>query len=141
MIGSGSLEEPLRKRAAELARQGVKVIFTGFVNQSAIGGYYLAADALVLPSECMGETWGLVVNEALQAGCAVVVTQAVGCAAEFAGWERFRVIPTGSAAACTEALEELSRHSRSFSWCRERMLEYSIERAAEALAAKIQQLH
>jgi len=30
---------------------------------------------MVLPSRRAGETWGLVVNEALQAGCAVIVSE------------------------------------------------------------------
>ena len=59
------------------------VHFAGFVNQTEIPQYYAAADILVLPSRRAGETWGLVVNEALQAGCAVVMTRAVGCHREF----------------------------------------------------------
>ena len=44
----------------------------------------------------MGETWGLVVNEALQAGCSVIVSDAVGCHADFKDWERVRVFSDGN---------------------------------------------
>jgi glycosyltransferase involved in cell wall biosynthesis len=78
------------------------------VNQSELGANYLAADVLVLPSRRMGETWGLVVNEALHAGCGVIMTDAVGCYREFGSWERVRVISEGDANACAGALAEIS---------------------------------
>jgi glycosyltransferase involved in cell wall biosynthesis len=53
--------------------------FTGFLNQSEISQAYVAADCLVLPSD-YGETWGLVVNEALASGLPCLVSQACGCA-------------------------------------------------------------
>jgi glycosyltransferase involved in cell wall biosynthesis len=42
---------------------------------------YAAADVLVLPSDA-GETWGLVVNEAMASGRPAVVSRAVGCCAD-----------------------------------------------------------
>ena len=48
----------------------------GFINQSELPTYYAAADVFVLPSHY--ETWGLVVNEALSAGLAVIATKEVG---------------------------------------------------------------
>ena len=55
--------------------------FTGFLNQTEISEAYVAADCLVLPSD-FGETWGLVVNEALASGLPCLVSQACGCAQE-----------------------------------------------------------
>jgi glycosyltransferase involved in cell wall biosynthesis len=137
MVGSGELEPDLKERARSLAIEGVRIHFAGFINQSLIGDYYLAADVLVLPSRKMGETWGLVVNEALQAGCSVAMSDAVGCHAEFGHWERVRVFQEGSVEACSEALIELARFPRDLSWCRERMGEYSVEVAAGALAIQL----
>lgn len=51
----------------------------GFLNQTEISQAYVAADCLVLPSD-YGETWGLVVNEALVSGLTCVVSDACGCA-------------------------------------------------------------
>jgi len=58
--------------------------FAGFMNQTEISRAYVAADSLVLPSD-HGETWGLVVNEALASGLACLVSDACGCAEELTG--------------------------------------------------------
>jgi len=133
-VGAGELEASLVSSAEAFPG---RVHFAGFVNQSRITEYYLAADILVLPSRRAGETWGLVVNEALQVGCAVVMTEAVGCHREFGSWERVRVIREGAAEECAQALRELSKFPRSFDWCEEKMKRYGIRAAAEALAREI----
>src|SRR5262249_16238664 len=56
-----------------------RVTHAGFQNQTRLSGYYHAADLLVLPSDS-GETWGLVVNEALHHGLPCVTSDAVGSA-------------------------------------------------------------
>jgi glycosyltransferase involved in cell wall biosynthesis len=140
-VGSGELQEALQAQASKLqACDGIAAHFAGFVNQIALLDWYLAADVVVLPSRRAGETWGLVVNEALQAGCAVVVSEAVGCAADFGSWERFRTIPVGSAPHLAQAITELARYSRSFDWAAEGLKHYSIEAAAQALASAIAEL-
>src|SRR5205814_1266551 len=75
MVGDG----PLRitcNRAVENSNAPIR--FTGFLNQSEISQAYAAADALVLPSDG-GETWGMVVNEAMASGLPCFVSDAVGC--------------------------------------------------------------
>jgi glycosyltransferase involved in cell wall biosynthesis len=140
-VGSGELQEHLETQAANLrAALGVPLFFPGFVNQSALVDWYLAADVVVLPSRREGETWGLVANEAMQAGCGVVVSEAVGCAADFGNWERFRTIPVGSPEALALALQDLAIYPRSFTWAVEGLKHYSIEAAAQALAAAIAEL-
>jgi glycosyltransferase involved in cell wall biosynthesis len=57
--------------------------FAGFLNQTEISRAYVAADCLVLPSD-PGETWGLVVNEALASGVPCLVSRACGCAEDLA---------------------------------------------------------
>ena len=74
--GSGEMETQLKKRCEELR---VSAVFLGFVNQSGLSAVYHACDLFCLPSR-EGETWGLVVNEALLHGLPVVVSEAVGCA-------------------------------------------------------------
>jgi glycosyltransferase involved in cell wall biosynthesis len=125
-VGSGEME-------AELRAAGSNALFTGFINQSELADHYLAADIVVLPSRRMGETWGLVVNEALQAGCAAVVSDAVGCAEEFKTWDRVRVFPAGDAAQLAQQLAALAALPREFDWCRAQLADYSIEAAARAL--------
>jgi glycosyltransferase involved in cell wall biosynthesis len=139
-VGSGALEANMKEQARQLEKWGVRTIFAGFVNQSSIRDYYAASDIAVLPSRREGETWGLVVNEALQAGCAAVISEAVGCAAEFSHWERVRTIPPGNAAALARSLEELAVFPRKFDWAREGIKSYSTESAAEGLAGEIRML-
>jgi len=76
MVGEGPLGAELRSRA-----EGLPVRFTGFLNQAAISAAYAVADCLVLPSD-NGETWGLVVNEAMACGLPALVSDQVGCAVD-----------------------------------------------------------
>jgi glycosyltransferase involved in cell wall biosynthesis len=73
---------PLYNPASESSRPPAS--FCGFLNQTEISRAYVAADCLVLPSD-YGETWGLVVNEALATGLPCLVSDACGCAEELAG--------------------------------------------------------
>jgi len=91
-VGAGELGAQLRSRCrvaydvesgmiAESARtgSGPGASFAGFLNQTQISKAYVAADALVLPSD-PNETWGLVVNEAMASGLPAVVSAACGSA-------------------------------------------------------------
>lgn len=75
VAGSGELESELKLQAKE---RRLPVTFAGFLNQSEMPTAYAAADALVLPSDA-GETWGLVVNEAMASGLPAIVSDRVGC--------------------------------------------------------------
>lgn len=74
LVGSGDLEQQLREYTHE---HHLPVFFTGFINQSKIASAYIAADCFVLPSD-FGETWGLVVNEAMFCGLPAIVSDHVG---------------------------------------------------------------
>lgn len=78
MVGEGPLRKSLEAIAA---RHDLKVTFAGFRNQSELPDVYAAADALVLPSDS-GETWGLVVNEAMASLRPAVVSRSAGCCAD-----------------------------------------------------------
>lgn len=78
-VGDGELREEFERRIK--VQLGERAIFVGFKNQSELGRYYAMADTLILPSQS-GETWGLVVNEALHFGLRVIVSNKVGCAKE-----------------------------------------------------------
>jgi glycosyltransferase involved in cell wall biosynthesis len=136
-VGSGELEPSLREAAGKFPGQ---VHFAGFVNQSELPSYYLAADILILPSRRAGETWGMVINEALQAGCGVIMTTAVGSSRDFGHTERVRVIPDNSANACVQAIMGLAKLPRSFDWSAGLVARYTIETAAQAIAAEIDRL-
>ena len=135
MVGAGELEQQCR---AEARRLGVRVSWAGFLNQSALGRAYAAADCLVLPSG--SETWGLVVNEALATGLPCVVSDRVGCASDLVTpGETGEVFPAGDVVALADAVRRVrERSSAGRDWavaCRERAARYSLERATSGLLA------
>lgn len=75
MVGDGALRPDCEQFAAT---RNLPVTFAGFLNQGEITQAYVAADCLILPSDD-GETWGLVVNEALACGLPAIVSDACGC--------------------------------------------------------------
>jgi glycosyltransferase involved in cell wall biosynthesis len=83
--------------------------FTGLLNQTEISKAYVAADCLVLPSD-YGETWGLVVNEALASGLPCVASDACGCSedliAPLDSAYRFRLGDTASLSSALLSLVE-----------------------------------
>lgn len=74
IIGFGPLEQELKSLANS------NITFEGAVNNRDLPGYYKKADVFILPS--ISETWGLVVEEALNNGLPVMVSDHVGCAEE-----------------------------------------------------------
>lgn len=71
IIGFGVLEERLKSIA------GKNISFLGAIDNADLGQYYQVSDVFILPSK--SETWGLVVEEALNNGCPVIVSDHVGC--------------------------------------------------------------
>jgi glycosyltransferase involved in cell wall biosynthesis len=77
IVGTGAMENALHSLAAQLGVQD-RVTFAGFVNQSELPRYYVAADVFAFPAE--GENWGLVVNEAMNFGLPLLLGPGVGAA-------------------------------------------------------------
>jgi glycosyltransferase involved in cell wall biosynthesis len=77
-IGDGDQRETMEARARSMNWRSIK--FLGFKNQTELPRYYDLCDVLVLPS--VFEPWGLVINEVMNAGRAVVVSDQVGCASD-----------------------------------------------------------
>ena len=73
-VGDGELRGELQARASKL--EGSLVRFLGFRNQTELPRYYDLCDVFVLPS--IYEPWGLVVNEVMNAGKPVIVSDKVG---------------------------------------------------------------
>jgi glycosyltransferase involved in cell wall biosynthesis len=93
MVGDG----PLRSQCeAYVDSRGLPIRFAGFLNQSEISHGYIAADALILPSDGH-ETWGLVVNEAMACARPCFVSDRVGCGPDLiVSGETGDVFPLGS---------------------------------------------
>jgi glycosyltransferase involved in cell wall biosynthesis len=136
LVGDGELAEQLQRQAAVKPELCLRRV--GFQQQRALSRYYHAADVMVLPS-LRGETWGLVVNEALHHGVPVVVSDAVGCAPDLVELgQTGEVCVAGSVPDLTAALlrvSELADSPQTRMCCREKASRYTVARAAEGLAA------
>lgn len=104
IVGDGAEREALTKQAAALP--GVR--FCGFRNQRELPRFFDLATVFVLPSQ--HEPWGLVVNEVMAAGRAVVVSRDVGSQTDLVhdGVEG-AVFPAENIPALADALERLLR--------------------------------
>lgn len=134
-LGSGELSEHLELLANTEPK--VRVLFLGFQNQSKLSPYYQSADVLVLPSQ-ESETWGLVVNEAMQHGIPCIVSDGVGCAPDLIedGVTGY-VFENGSASSLAANLQKIfniagSVHVRTN--CRNKVRDYSVINAAHGIA-------
>ncbi|MEI7499044.1 MAG: glycosyltransferase family 4 protein [Bacteroidota bacterium] len=104
-VGNGILEEQMKTIAA-----GNKIIhFLPFQNQSRIPVVYYMADILALPSQGPGETWGLVVNEAMACGKAILVSNKSGCAIDLViPGENGYIMASGNADQCASLLNKMT---------------------------------
>lgn len=131
VVGDGELMGAARTFASGHA---LSASFAGFLNQSEIAGAYVAADCLVLPSDA-GETWGLVVNEAMACGLPAIVSDCVGCAPDLVEpGITGEVYPMGDVAALAGKLEAFAADPAAVRAmgvrARERVrTAYSVERA------------
>jgi glycosyltransferase involved in cell wall biosynthesis len=120
------------------------VSFTGFLNQSRIVEAYAACDALVLPSDA-GETWGLVVNEAMACGRPAIVSSLVGCGADLvAEGETGSVFPYGEWQSLAGMLERYARDRGQLramgARARRHVDNYSPDAAAAGILQAVRQL-
>lgn len=138
-MGSGEMADTLKSQASTSGLAN-RIHFVGFQNQMALSRYYHAADALVMPSR-YGETWGLVVNEALHHGIPCVVTDAVGSAPDLiqpgvSGETASADSSLSLASAIIRILPMLgSRQIRDN--CRTAVSHYSVEAAATGIASAV----
>ena len=105
VAGDGELRPEMEAALRDVL--GERAHFLGFLNQSEIGRAYAASDLLVLPSRSgAGETWGLVVNEAMLFGLGLVVSSGVGCGPDLVTEATGRIFRSGDAAAAATAIED-----------------------------------
>ncbi len=138
MLGDGPIRDKVVRRGKHVL--GSRFLFQGFVNQSELGKYFKAADAFVLPSSV--ESWGLVVNEAMQFGLPVVVSSGVGCRRDLiVEGETGFTFRRGNVIALAETLSKLmsdSLKARSMGIkARKLISRYSTEASAKGLLAAI----
>ncbi|MGA7887697.1 MAG: glycosyltransferase family 4 protein [Acidobacteriaceae bacterium] len=75
IVGDGEERASLEARVRQSGLSSIR--FLGFENQTELPRYFDLCDVFVLPS--VHEPWGLIVNEVMNAGRPVVVSDQVGC--------------------------------------------------------------
>lgn len=135
VVGSGPLEQDLRDAVTRYSIPDV--VFTGFLNRSQIARAYAAADVFALLSR-EHETFGLVVNEAMNFRLPIVVSDRVGCAPDLVGdGANGFIVPAHDVEAAARALERLvtddELRSRMGEASLERIGRWGIEQTAEGI--------
>jgi len=104
-MGDGELRKSLEKYVSE---KNIKnVYFAGFKNQTEMPQYYTIADIFVLPSSA-GETWGLVVNEAMCFHLPVIISDLPGSGKDLVrDGENGFIFRTGDIDSLSECLSKL----------------------------------
>jgi glycosyltransferase involved in cell wall biosynthesis len=129
LAGSGELAAALQ---ADLGPETLAT-FAGFLNQSEVTRAFVAADCLVLPSD-FGETWGLVVNEALACGLPTIVSDHCGCAEDLAAPQgAAHVFPCGNTTALADSLLHVAAHPPSAALLRTLSESHAIHRTVQSI--------
>jgi glycosyltransferase involved in cell wall biosynthesis len=110
--------------------------FAGFLNQGEIVRAYVAADCLVLASDT-GETWGLVVNEAMATGLPCIASDQCGSAEDLVRpLSDAAVFPMGDVAALARAIEDQIGHPVAAELVRQQVAMFGIDRTVAAVVAR-----
>ncbi len=131
VVGDG--EERVALEA--LAAGDRRVRFVGAVPQRDLARYYALADVLVLPAR--DEPWGLVINEAMAAGLAVIAHEHCGAAVDLVGADNGFVLQSWSIEELASALERIAvddkMRERMRACSQQKIKEWSIEGAARGI--------
>lgn len=100
IVGFGKLESELKSIA------GDNISFLGAVDNKRLPAVYQSHDVFILPSR--NEAWGLVVEEALNNGCPVIVSDMVGCREELVNSSTGLVFPCHDKEALANAIIKMT---------------------------------
>lgn len=128
---------PLCDEVAGVAAIDTRIRFFGSLERAALDRLYAACDVFVLPS--LYETWGVVVNEALEHGLPVVVTAGVGAGADIVEENgNGRVVAPGSADELRDAMADVAawpveRRRLAAEVSRRKLRHWTLEHAVEGI--------
>ncbi|MBB5338342.1 glycosyltransferase family 4 protein [Tunturiibacter gelidoferens] len=141
IVGDGEERAALEEKANSNGLTGVR--FCGFRNQSELPRFFDLANIFVLPAR--HEPWGLVVNEVMNAGRAVILSDDIGCQPDLVtdGVEGY-VFPVRDVKALAEALRRVLATPEGAAQMGQRALDrinaWSFEEDIQALRQAIAQL-
>ena len=136
IVGDGEERQRLEQAAAGDPDARLLVRFLGFRNQTELPRFFDLCDVFVLPS--VHEPWGLVVNEAMNAGRAVIVSDDVGCQEDLVhDGVNGAVFPARDVPALAQAIERVLASSETAALMgeqgRQMVAEYSFEQDIRGL--------
>jgi glycosyltransferase involved in cell wall biosynthesis len=110
LVGDGPLRETLTLSVPERIRP--RVIWAGFHETDQLPHWFGQANVFVLPS--LYDGWGVVVNQAIAAGMAIIASDCVGAAADLVTEnDNGRIFPTRDEAALETCLRFFADNPRS----------------------------
>lgn len=137
-VGDGILRSQLEAEAKATGWNSIR--FLGFRNQSEMPTIYDLCDVFVLPSSF--EPWGLAVNEVMNAGKAVVVSDQVGCTPDLVmEGQNGCVFSVGDVAALADAMRwAINNASTAGEMSRKRIQDWSFDTNLVALKASLRSI-
>lgn len=134
IVGNGQDDENVNLQIQQNPKNIYKYDSVGW---KEIPKFFSKSDCLVLPSS--SEPWGLVVNEAMICGLAVVVSEACGCADDLVNGNGY-VVKTNSENDLQSALQSILNHSDLSSLkskSKEIIQDFSVEKVAKEYVNQI----
>lgn len=141
VCGDGIFKENCEKYVE--AEKMNRVIFAGKIQPEERLNYYTRASVFVLPSypqDGIVEAWGLTVNEALEAGCMVVATDAVGSSYDLIDGISGIQIKSDDVEALYQAIVNVKVNEEVCTYCRDKAKQYSVEKMADGFADMIRKV-
>ncbi len=103
-VGNGLLEDEVKAKSKGMEN----IHFLPFQNQSRMPVVYYLSDILALPSQGPGETWGLVINEAMACERAVLVSTKAGCAIDLVeNGKNGYIFESGNLQQCVDVMNKM----------------------------------
>jgi len=104
-VGNGDWEDEMKNQSTGMSN----IHYLAFQNQSRMPVIYYMADILALPSQGPGETWGLVVNEAMACGRAILVSTKAGCFSNLVkNGKNGYIFESGNVNECVESIKKMN---------------------------------
>lgn len=110
-VGDGELRSQIEHKAKGL---GLRSLVTGFKQQNELAPYYLCSNIFYLCSQQKGETWGLVVNNAIYAGLPCIISSHVGCSADVGDKEHMYIINEADTLKFHQMIHQYANFQRNF---------------------------
>lgn len=128
--------EELQILQSKVKRESIKnVIFAGAISPNIRSAYYEASDVFVLPSYSLNgtiEAWGLTINEALECGLPVVVSDAVGAAYDLSDGKCCIMIHENDSESIRIAINKILSEKDLSEYCKQRYSFFSVKNMAKS---------